>query len=339
MCAIIAGHFVGQSGTIEYHHSINDFFLLLISGGGRIAVNVFLLIGVWYMNDAKISGARILKMYGQLYLFSVMFTVIALIIDYRQVSLKNLIYGFMPFIGRALWFASSYLCLLIFKPFLDMILQWKKKQLISFTVIFFIFMTGLSTILATEEGFLIDTIWFAAVYLVIGTLKRYPPALNWKGIYSLILSGGGYIILVTAKFLVATNQGNNILFQAISRVCKIYGSDIKSFPNILLACLIFHFFITMKPRKNEVINRIAKGTFSVYIIHQVPAFYPLLWPTFFNSDAWLSEHNILYVLFVVVAVFAVCSIIDIPRRKWFEPAFVKTKLFDFITSKIEKIYN
>ena len=189
--AIIAGHFVGQSGAFEYSLCVNDYFLVLLSNGSRIAVNVFLLIGVWYMVDAKFNAARILKMYGQLYLFTSIFTVVSLIIDYRAVSLKNLVYGFVPFIGRALWFASSYLFLLIFKPFLDMILQWDKKRLITFTALFFALMSVFSTILTIQEGFVVNTIWFAVVYLVIGTIKKYPPKFNLKRLYSLIFFGGG----------------------------------------------------------------------------------------------------------------------------------------------------
>ena len=193
MFAIIAGHFVGQSGTFEYSLCVNDYLLTLISSGCRIAVNVFLLIGVWYMVNAKFSAARLLKMYGQLYLYTSIFTIFALIIDYKEVPLKLIIYGFMPFIGRELWFASSYLCLLIFKPFLDLILQWDKKRLISFSILFFVFLSLLSTMLSEQQGFLCDTVWFASVYLVIGTIKKYPPKFNWKGIYSLILFGGGIL--------------------------------------------------------------------------------------------------------------------------------------------------
>ena len=191
MFAIIAAHFCGQSGTFEYTPCINDFLLVLIGNGSRIAVNVFLLIAVWYMVDAKFSAVRILKMYGQLYLYTSIFTIVALIIDYKKVPLKLIVYGFMPFVGRALWFASSFLCLLIFKPFLDKILQWDRKQLISFSILFFIFLSLLSTILSEQQGFLCDTIWFASVYLVVGTIKKYSPKFRWKGIYSIILFGGG----------------------------------------------------------------------------------------------------------------------------------------------------
>ena len=124
------------------------------------------------------------------------------------------------------------------------------------------------------------------------------------------------------------------MFKALKRVSDIYSIDIKSAPNILLAGFIFHFFITMRPRANKFINSASKGTFSVYIIHQVPAFYSLLWSTFFNSEAWLPKHNVLYVIFVVLAVFTVCSVVDIPRRKWLEPAFSRAKFFKYITDKI-----
>lgn len=57
------------------------------------------------------------------------------------------------------------------------------------------------------------------------------------------------------------------------------------------------------------------------------------------AEKWLPEHNVLYAIFVTITVFLVCSIIDIPRRKWLEPAFAKTKLFNYIAGKIEKIYD
>ncbi len=342
MFAIIAFHFSRQSGTVEYTLCVNDFLLSLIGNGGSIAVNVFLLIGVWYMVDSKFSAARNLKMYFQLYFYSSLLTIVALIIDYKAVSLKYLIYGFVPFIGRALWFASSYLWLLTFKPFLDLILQWEKKKLTVFTTLFFILMSLFSTILTTQDGSVVDTVWFGLIYLVIGTIKKYPPKLNklkWKGIYSLILFAVGYTALAAIRFFVTVNKGDNIIFKALGRATHTYILDIKSFPNILLAGLIFHFFITMKPHASKLINSVSKSTFSVYIIHQVPAFFPIMWPTFFNTTAWLPAHNVLYVIFVVFAVFTVCSIIDIPRRKWLEPAFSKTKFFKFLTAKIEKVYN
>ena len=191
ICAIIAVHFVDQSGPIDYTLCANDFLLMFVSSGGRIAVNVFLLIAVWYMTDAKFSTSRILKIYGQLWLFTSLFTIVALLIDHRVVPVRFIIVGWMPFLGRALWFASSYLCLLLFKSFLDIILQWERKKLISFTILFFALMSTQSTLLISQSGFLTDTVWFAVIYLVIGTFKKYPPRFRWKVIYSLILMGGG----------------------------------------------------------------------------------------------------------------------------------------------------
>ena len=89
-----------------------------------------------------------------------------------------------------------------------------------------------------------------------------------------------------------------------------------------------------------MINALARGTFSAYIIHQVPAFYYFfLWSMIFKAEDWLPDHNVLYVAVVVITIFAVCSIMDIPRRKWLEPIFTKSKFFNSITSVIERIYN
>lgn len=173
---------------------------------------------------------------------------------------------------------------------------------------------------------------------MIGALKKYRSQLVWKGLYSIFLAGG-YIALSMVRYFVSINQGQSILYNVVSKACQTYVADITSLPNVLLAGLVFHFFISLKPRENRIINGLVRGTFSVYIIHQVPAFYYFfLWTVLFKAESWLSEHHVLYVAIVVITVFAACSMIDIPRRKVLEPIYEKTKLFNLVSQKIERLY-
>ena len=66
MFFIVSGHFISQSGNIEYSFCVNDYLLVFIGSASRIAVNVFLIISVWYMVDLKFSVERIMKLYIQL---------------------------------------------------------------------------------------------------------------------------------------------------------------------------------------------------------------------------------------------------------------------------------
>lgn len=65
MLCIVIGHFVGQSGILKIYN-INNFniiFLNIISNGLRIATNIFLMIGTYFMVDSKYKSKNILKIY------------------------------------------------------------------------------------------------------------------------------------------------------------------------------------------------------------------------------------------------------------------------------------
>ena len=197
MFAIICGHFVGQSGDLTFNNSVNDFFLIFISSGSRIAVNVFLLVGVWFMVDTKFSSKRVLKLYLQVYFYTSIITIVMLVVTKADLPIKETIYGFVPLLGRCVWFASAYIFLLLFKPFLDKILNWEKKELFIFITMFLFLMSFVSTILSDNAtGFLCDTIWFGAIYLLIGFIKKYPPNIKInKNIFQILAAGGGTLCL------------------------------------------------------------------------------------------------------------------------------------------------
>lgn len=46
MFFIVAGHFITQSGNVVYSFCVNDYILILLDPASRIAVNVFLIVGV-----------------------------------------------------------------------------------------------------------------------------------------------------------------------------------------------------------------------------------------------------------------------------------------------------
>lgn len=173
MFFIVSGHFIGQSGDVIYSLSINDFLLAFLGSGARIAVNIFLIIGVWYMVDSKFSAERILKMYLQVLIYSVPITVAMFFVNRANVPMKDFARGFLPFWGRGLWFASAYITLMFMKPCLDKILTWDKKQVGLFLVLLFIFVSFVCTLPDEQKSYVIDSIWFWIVYLFIGYIKKY----------------------------------------------------------------------------------------------------------------------------------------------------------------------
>lgn len=194
MAFIVMGHFLGQT---SFNHGLltgNDFILTVLSSGSRIAVNIFLIIAVWFMVDSKFRAKRILLLYCQLYFYSAILTVIALFVT--SPSIKDISRGFVPFFGRGLWFVSAYLTLYMIAPLLNKAFFLPVKQQRLLVVLLFVFVSLVSTLPDPQESYLCDSMWFWVVYLGVGYFKHnlYP---GWKAKMiksgQLLLLGGYYI--------------------------------------------------------------------------------------------------------------------------------------------------
>lgn len=327
MLFIIAGHFVGQSGLEDYRLCANDFFVVFLGSGSRIGVNVFLLIGIWYMVGAEFQASRILKIYGQVIIYSAPLTVLMLVLNQGNNSLKEVMRGFLPFLGRGLWFASAYITLIIFTPFLNKILRWEKRKLQKLLILLIMFVPVICTLPDQQDSYVLDTIWFQIIYLMVGYIKRYPIKRKYPNVCNFLGWLMIYSLLVLASFLGNAHFHGSFLVDAAGKISKLYLGGIVTIPNFLCAWFIFQGFLDLPPRNCQAINMIAKSTFSVYIIHSVPAFWPYLWTEIFKCGEWISEPNVSYIFVVAATVYTAGSLIDIIRREFLEPIWVKSKLF------------
>mgnify|MGYP006988155782 CR=1 FL=1 len=77
--------------------------------------------------------------------------------------------------------------------------------------------------------------------------------------------------------------------------------DFKSVPAFIISIFLFLAVLNFKSFKNKVINYISASTFAVYIFHQVPGWYDILWKKIFKVNSLInSELYILYILVIVV---------------------------------------
>lgn len=66
MFLIIAGHLTSEGGAFSDNTSgVTRDIVILMGSGARIAVNLFIMIGCWFMVDSEFSSKRILKLYSE----------------------------------------------------------------------------------------------------------------------------------------------------------------------------------------------------------------------------------------------------------------------------------
>lgn len=56
-----------------------------------------------------------------------------------------------------------------------------------------------------------------------------------------------------------------------------YSGALNSVPSLLCAISLLYYFKNLNIGSNKIINTLAASSLGIYIIHQVPLFYPVLW--------------------------------------------------------------
>lgn len=280
MLMIVAGHFLGQSGLAAAHPS---FGMSLASSAARWACNLFLIVGCWFLVDAEFSSRRIGKLYLTVIAYTVPLTILTLACGGHPAT-KDVMRGFLPFTGRALWFASAYISLMLLTPWLRRVFELPLRSLGLLVGLLTVLLSGVCTLPDEQMCYTIDCCWFVYVYLAVGWTKRMlsgerqgfwtRPWFGWACLISGLATYAGLVFLRGHVTGFAAGWAGQCL------------KDFKTLPNFASAALVFAFFVRCDIGSIALINRLAKPAFAVYVIHQTPAFFPFLWSRICCVKAW-----------------------------------------------------
>ena len=309
IASIVICHFCGQSAIAGTSVSANRIISLLLGGGNRIAVNVFLVLGTWFMVDAKFRPERILRLYLQVALYSIPITVIMLIVGSAG-GARDVIQGLLPFFGRPLWFATAYISLIALSPFLNRILLWEEKLLSRLVfVVGFLFVAVATIPSYTAPEYLADFAWFLVVYVTVGWAKKTSAFARLPGKWvSLALGVGLCVALSLAQ-----------LHPLLAWTASYWNVHLQSIPNILSAVLIFNFFRLLAQRSVRWVNWLASSTFSAYIVHQVPAFREYEWSVVFRAADLANFRPVWFTVSVMAVPIALLLVLAIVDRIYLRP--------------------
>lgn len=330
MLAIVLAHVLSEGGGLA--HATGGQFLpaLFLGSAGRLAANVFLILGCWFLVDAPFRGDRFLGLWTRIFTYTAPISLAMVLCGIAPFG-KDAVRGFLPFFGRPLWFASAWLSLMLAAPFLHGFFDWTKKRQQAALTVFFVLFSFASTIADFREGYLCDTIWFGYVYLFVGYLKKSTRFATGRPWLCLAVGVLVYAALVVAKYLCVVRgwPGRDIVDRFLI--------DLKSIPNFLCALATFLFFARIDLGSDRWINAIAKPSFSVYVVHQVPVFYSFLFAGIFRYPDWFGSAWLLpYSILVSVAIYGAVLALDALRVRFIEPLYARTAAFRAVGSAMER---
>ncbi len=343
MFLIVAGHFVGQSGSIANASGFNLMWDYAIGLGGRIAVNGFLILGCYFMVKSSFRSERFVRIWLQELIYTLMIT---LLIDYispddvSNTAIKN---AFFPILGFNHWYVSTYLVLILISPFLNVFFKQTREFQRRMLIILSIFICGWATVHPFEDVYMDCIMWFIYVYIFMGYYRAYlellPSFLSRKK--WIITAISIYTILIGINWLTRIGNGGGLYkFLEIAQPWAYqYLMDYKSIPNFVIAFSIFLIFKNTTISQNKLINYFSTSTLAVYIVHQVPVFYNFMWNNIFCAGLFINSiYWPVYMLIVIGYLFLVITLVDKLRIQFIETPFFNLKLVNNLCLKLDRYY-
>ena len=238
--------------------------------------------------------------------YSILFFAIFVISGRVPFSLKGLALAIVPV--KEYWFTRVYIGLFIISPFLNVALNSLSKEFwrnLNIVLLILFSLTISATALSVGGS---SIVWFVTLYSIAGYIRVH--GLNG------IVSKKPAVIYFVAMIL---------LYLGVI-VLDGYSSYILRYNFVLVllgAVCLFMVFLKLpnaSARATGIINKAAKCTFGIYLIHENSYVREFLWNDLLNTKLYANNSwGIAITVLIVIGVYIVCTLIDLIRERLFRP--------------------
>lgn len=325
MLLIVAHHYVVNSGLTLPEGPIfadpmskRSLFLLVFGAWGKIGINCFMMITGYFMCKSNITVKKFAKLFLEVMFYRLVIYAVFRISGYEPFSFKFLVDRFIPITNINQNFTPCFILFFLFIPFLNKLVQnLNEKQHLA--------LIGLCSF----------------TYIVFGTLHRV--SMNYVSWFIVLYFISSYIRLYPKKWFSNTKiTGALLLFSVVLSVCSVIGCtwvgtkigknapfffvmDSNAFFAVAVGIFAFLFFKNIRIPYSRIINTVAASTFGVLLIHAGgDTMRQWLWKDTVDCVGHYGDRFLpLYAIGCVLAIFTVCTLIDILRINCLEKPFFR----------------
>lgn len=334
MFLIVLSHYTVHSGIINTDLPLGfNRFLLEVGGLGNIGVILFILITGYYSigksNPFKLK--KLMSLIFQVLFYSLLIYLIFCILGIERFSIGELIKNLLPVTFKQYWFVTAFVVLYFLTPYINTLLNnMSRKQHLQFILIILVLFSVIPT-LTNQTFYGNELVQFVMFYSIGAYLGKYKDSFFSKRKNAwLVLIGCGAMIVLSI-----------VVFDLLSTHWPLFSKYSKHFLNrnsivsILFSISVFSLLIKKKPFTNNLINVIASCAFGVYLISDNNYIRSVLWTNILNVPSFASSPILfLHIIGSVIAVYLVCTIIELIRLNTLERLF--SLIYDRTKKRIEK---
>ena len=327
MLLIVAHHYVVNSGVFDAismpPYTLRHYFLYIFGMWGKIGINCFVLITGYFMCKSDITVRKFLKLLLEVLFYNIIIYSIFAMTGDEAFSFAGIVRAFNPIKSIADGFVSCFLIYYLLIPFLNaMVNHISKRQhaiLIGLCMLFFVLWDQMPGV---EYRFNYVG-WFCVLHIISSYIRFYFPTkeevASNKNEMLLITAGGGIAVLAVIGQCYMIEKGWHVGWH------YKWVADCNAIVGVISSIMMFIGFKGLRVKYSPFINGIASSTFAVLLIHtNSDTMRRWLWQDVCHNLDWVSSPFMpLYSIGCVLAIFAVCIIIDQVRIYVFEKPIFK----------------
>ena len=338
MAMIVLHHFV-QHGGFDLSNtvlSLPSLWCGFIKMGGKIGVDIFVLISGYFLisgRGALFNLKRVLKFWLQVEFYSLAAYALSVIFKMNEFGVESLIKAVFPISFSTWWFASTYFVLFLIHPFLNKLLNSLDKKafqklLVLLTVCWCVIPTFLMS--SYQSNYLL---WFVTLYCIAAYIRLWGFNTKIKRKHYALFAAASAILCYLSWLILNVLAAKQSFFARFTT----HFYEANTLLVLVISVCLFMIFATMKISYLKWINVIASTTFGVYLIHDSAFGRELFWVRLFKTASFRDSAAVIpYSIFVVIAVYVICTTVELLRQRLLEKPIVN--LAGIVIAPFEKLF-
>lgn len=340
MIIIIMAHYAGHGGVAEINNiTVNRLIGSFLEIGGKLGVNLFILISGYFLVNSKFKSKKILKLELQVWFYSVILGFIGICCLQKNISIKDILKIILPVTSGLYWFPTAYIGMYLLTPFINRLINnMDKNNYKALLTILFVTISIVPTFIPIAKGFSNNV--FIFVYLIAAYIKKYDITIFKNKNYRNILLSISIFLFIYLSQVICIFLGSKI---EMLKLGTSYLRTQNSFFMIMLSIFIFMIFKNMNTKKHsKFILLLSKASFGVYLFHDNPYFKGILWKDILKTEHFYYQNIIvliIHIIFSVILIYVIGTIIDMIREKMIEKPIMKIEKINAICNKFDSYIN
>lgn len=336
MFFIILHHLILHVAIDDYDKiSINLVISQLYLIGGKVGVNIFLLISGYFGVKGIFRPSKALKIEFQVLFYTVLSIVLGYIFFPELISIKSVIQAFMPTTFNAYWYITAYMALFFASPYINIVACSISKNKYIFLLAILFFAESFAPTVLRQRHWASNLVWFVFVYLIGAYIRIYEVGKGTNAKYLKIASVFSWILpwIISIVLLIISFR-----ISILKKYVNVLSTSNYSFFMLAISIFMFLVFASMKPVFNIKIQKFSKATLGIYLIQSNPVVSSILWENIRTLGIHFMKLWPIYALILTVIVLLICYGIEKIRELLFKIFAKKIKYIDMIYKKIDSLW-